>query len=255
MKITSSKLSAVSPPTWKRYPGVSLLYDAPGSAAVSGLAPLETLGPAGPEGVLYDRLRDVAEALVGQARAAGAELCLVPPSTYHVTLCDGVNEGSRAHVPEGRREEVARTLDELPDSLLWANGVMRLLRDPEIRWSVWTDPVTFRVQGLSVWGHALTARLVPAGTPSQAAMSRHAKARTELVERLRVQVGAETQAWRPHVTLAYFANEDHAAHARTALLPRWQELARERTAQASVTFRSASVYGFTDMVSYWRLGS
>lgn len=255
VKITNTKLSGIAPPVWKSYRGVSVLYDGPGCAALGGVEPLEELATArSRDDRLYRTLRTVADDLAADARSTGAELCLLPLRTYHVTLCDGVDEGARARARQDRRGEVGATLDELPDSLLWPNRVMRSLREPEIRWAVWQAPITFRVAGVGAWGHALVARLIPAGERSMAAKARHEAARSDLVASLRARLGVEVQPWRPHVTLGYFANHEDAARVRDELVPGWQGLVRARTEGATITFRSASVYGFTDMVSFWRLG-
>lgn len=252
--ITNPKVSSVAPFAWEPYPGVSILYDHPGSAALSGV---ELLGAASAAGhsdqSLYRRLREVAEAIARPTRPDEGGLCPLPRYAYHVTLCDGINEGTRAQAHSEIRPEVERTLEGLPDSLLWANRVMRLLRDPELRWSVWRNPVTFRVQGLSVWGHVLVANLEPADDWSLAAKGSHEASRSEFVARLRTRLGVRIQDWRPHLSLGYFANEHVAARARDRVLPVWQEEVRERTEGLSVTFRSASVYAFTDMISFWRL--
>lgn len=252
--ITNPKVSSVAPLAWKPYAGVSLLYDHPGSAALSGLEPLGAASPPGyGDQSLYCRLREVAEAIARPTRPDEGGLCPLPRYAYHVTLCDGINEGTRSHVHPETRPEVERTLNGLPDSLLWANPVMRLLRDPELRWSVWSNPITFRVEALSVWGHVLVANLEPADGGSVAAKASHEAVRSEFVARLRSRLGVRIQDWRPHLSLGYFANEHAAARARDRMIPAWQEEVRERTKGLSVTFRSASVYAFTDMISFWRL--
>jgi hypothetical protein len=98
----------------------------------------------------------------------------------------------------------------------------------------------------------LAARLEPAGRSSLAALERVAQARTELSDDLWAELGLRTQAWRPHVSLGYFPNRS-AAKAATATLPRWNQTLATRPS-ATMTFEAASVYGFTDMVSFLRLG-
>lgn len=252
--ITNPKVSGVAPLAWRPYPGLSVLYDHPASAALSGIEPLGAASPPGyGDQPLYRRLREVAEGIAGPTRPDEGGLCPLPRYAYHVTLCDAVNEGTRAHVHPEIRPEVERALDALPDSLLWASGVMRLLRDPELSWSVWSNPVTFRVEALSVWGHVLVANLGPADEASVAAQASHEAARSEFAARLHARLGVRTQAWRPHLSLGYFANEHAAARARDRLIPEWQDDVRARTEGLSVTFRSASLYAFTDMINFWRL--
>jgi hypothetical protein len=255
VRITNPKLSGVAPTRWTPYPGISVLYDVPGCAAVGGVEPLERLARARDrDDRLYQHLRALAVEIGSAARTEGIEVALVPWRTYHVTLCDMVNVGNRTRVRADQQPEVARTLDALPDSLLWANSVMRVLLDPEVPWSVWADPVSFQVAGLEVWGQALVAPLSPVGYRSVAAAARHEAARSALAAQLRTRLDVQVQPWRPHVTVGYLANEDDAARARDSLVPRWRSSVRERAMGSSVTFRSASIHGFTDMVSFWRLG-
>lgn len=251
--ITNPKLSSVVPDGWRSYPGLSVLYDNPGCSALSGLEPLGALSAGCPPQPLYRRLRVIADELESSPEAAHMELYTLPRHAYHVTLCDGVNAGTRTHVRPAFRQEVGRTLDELPDSLLWGNALMRILQDRELSWSVWSHPITFRVEALHVWGQVLAASLGPADEESVAAKAKHEASRSGLAERLRSQVGLQVQQWRPHVSLGYFANEKAAARARDHVIPPWHEYARERTEGLSITFRSAAVYGFTDMVRFWRL--
>lgn len=252
--ITTPKLSRVSPPVWSAYPGVSVLYTDPGSAALSGIEPLETSSRATHgDRRLYDSVHGLAEEIDSALSARGEAFCKLPRHTYHVTLCDSVNQGTRSEVHREARDEVTRTLDHLPDSLLWTTELLRLLRDRDLHWTVRSRPISFRVETLHVWGHVLVASLEPADHPSMAAKAAHEACRADVVTRLHTRLGVQVQPWRPHVTLGYFPNEDAASRARAHELPAWQAHARERTEGLSVTFRSASVYGFADMVTFWRL--
>lgn len=255
MRITSSKLAGLEPTSWRPYRGLSLLYDAPGCAAVGGVERLERLAATSDaDDGLLRQLVEVSERLDTAARQAGLGLGMLPPSTYHVTLSDAVHEGVMDQVHAGRRDEVAATLSGLPDSLLWPGGVLGVLRDPGLLWRVWRDPVTYRADRLDVRGHALVVGVVPADERSRGARDRHAAARRDFAERLRSRLGIVVPEWRPHLTLGYFADEQDATRARDALLPAWQDVLRVHAGEATVTFRAAAVHGFTDLATFWRLG-
>lgn len=252
--ITTAKLRSVDPPEWAAYPGLSLLYDDPDSVALSGLEPLDARSWSDERDKrLYDCLRAVTDELRASAPWEAGQFCPLPRRTYHVTLCDGVNRGNLAQVRPDVRHEATWTLEGLPDSLLWTGAVRRLLGDPEIAWHVWAAPVSFRAEALVVWGHVLAASLAPADEASVAAKAAHERARAHLAQRLTARLGVSVPAWRPHVSLGYFANDRTAARAGELVIPRWQERLRERAAGLTVTFRSASLHGFTDMLSFWRL--
>lgn len=247
------KLDRVQPTVWGSFRGLSLLYDLPGSAALNGVVTLEQLASTtAPPPALYQRLGELAEGFAQDAREAQVAWAPLPRHSYHVTLCDAVNDGNRSQVHPQRRDEVAATLRAVPDSLHWSNGVVRLLREPELRWSVWRAPVTFAFEDLHVWGHALVARLAPLDAPSRAALASHRTAREELVARLRTRLGVAGGPWRPHLTLGYCADDGAAAHLEDTLLPAWRARARAGARGATVRSSSASLYAFTDMASFWR---
>jgi hypothetical protein len=253
MNVTNPKLTAVEPTAWAPFPGISLLYDDAGCSSSQGLQSLERLAVVtARDDELYRRLHD---AVQEAGLRDGVELSLLPVDSYHVTLCDAVNHGNRGQVRGPYRHLVDDTLGDLPDALLRANELMALMRDPELPWSVQRDPARFRVDGLEVRGHALVARLTPSNQRSIAAVSCHEAARELFANRLHTRLGIDVQPWRPHVTLGYLANDDLAARLRDRFLDRWQSETLERTDGASARFVSASVYGFTDMASFWRLAA
>lgn len=253
MNLTNPKLAAVEPTAWARFPGMSLLYDDAGCSSSHGLQSLERLAVvADRDDELYRRLHDAVEEA---ALRDDVGLNLLPVHSYHVTLCDVVNHGNREHVRAPYRGLVDDTLEDLPDGLLWSNDLMALMRDPEPSWSVQSDPVRFRVEGLEVRGYALVARLTPSNQRSVAAVSRHEAARERFASRVHTRLGLDVQSWRPHVTLGYLANDDLAAQLGDRVLDRWQAETLERIDGATVRFVSASVYGFTDMARFWRLGT
>ena len=253
VKITNRKLRSVAPTVWRAFRGVSLLYDRPGGAGSFGLERLERLPTGHDRGDrLYRELHGLAVEFAAAVGADGVPVALMPRGTYHVTVCDALNDGNLAQVREERRPEASALLEALPDSLLWSSRLVRLLRDRELPCSVWTDPVTYRVAGLEVRGSALVAAL-EASEGHEAVHARHGLARGAFASRLEAELDLPVPAWQPHLTLGYVANDDDARRTRTAVAG-WQATVRSRTAGLEVTFPSASLYGFTDMVSFWRRG-
>lgn len=253
MNVTNPKLSSVEPTAWAPYPGMSLLYDDAGCVSSQGVQSLERLAVvAARDDELYRRLGD---AVQEAGLRDGAGLSLLPVHSYHVTLCDVVNHGNRGRVRAPYRRLVDDSLGDLPDGLLRTDDLMWLMRDPEPAWSVRSDPVRFRVDGLDIRGHALVARLTPTSRRSTAAVSHHEAARERFAGRLHTLLGIDVQPWRPHVTLGYLPNDDLAAQASGHFLDRWQAETLERVDGATIGFVSASVYAFTDMASFWRLGT
>lgn len=252
-RITNPKVATLEP-TWRRYRGVSVLFDNPGTPTPPGVCALTELPVDNPPRQrLYDELADlVAEVDTGQMRDRYG-FCPLPRNTYHVTVCEGPNERSAADVPGAHRAAVASVLDELPGSLDRMPTALRFLRGAELPAAVAANPVTFGAAGIVIWGHVLAARLEPADAPARLAIERLRRARADLDHQLRDRLGLGAQPWRPHVSLGYFANRA-GADAAARPLAQWNRSLAARP-RPTITFTSAAVYGFTDMVSFFRLGS
>jgi hypothetical protein len=251
-RITNPKVLDLAP-TWRRYRGLSVLFDNPGTRLGTGVLPLEHIPVNDPDQQrLYDNLADVVASIDVDDLREQYGFCPLPRYSYHVTVCDGPNERDidRSTVP--RRAAVAAVVDGLPDSLDQVSSALGFLHQARVLPTVAAEPVTFVATGIAIWGHVLAAQLEPAGQSARDALERIAQARAELSDDLQAHLGLLTQAWRPHVSLGYFPNRS-AAEAATATLPGWQQ-ALTAQPQPAIAFSSAAVYGFTDMISFFRLG-
>jgi hypothetical protein len=252
-RITNPKVLDLAP-TWRRYRGLSVLFDNPGTRVGTGVVPLENIPVDDPEQQrLYDNLADVVASIDTDDMRERYGFCPLPRYSYHVTVCDGPNERDidRSTVP--RRAAVAAVVDGLPNSLDQVSSLLAFLHQARVLPTVAAAPVTFVATGIAIWGHVLAAQLQPAGESAREALDRIARARAELSDDLQAHLGLQTQTWRPHVSLGYFPNRS-AAESATATLTRWQQSLTAQP-QPTITFSSAAVYGFTDMISFFRLGS
>lgn len=252
MRITNPKLATLDP-AWRRYRGLSVLFDNPGSRPGPGITALEDVPVGdGQRQTLYDVLAGVVGDADPERMRDGYGFCPLPRYSYHVTVCDGPNEHAIAGATSPDGAVAAALIAELPDSLDRATAQLRWLCRSPLLGAVAANAVTLAVSDVVIWGHVLAARLVPVDTQAQGALDRIAQARAALVDQLESRLGLQTQAWRPHVSLGYFANR-RSAKAATATLPQWRRaLAAQRT--PPIRFASAAVYGFTDMASFYRLG-
>lgn len=239
-------------PTWGSFAGLSVLYDNPGTVLSPGLQRIDALPVADEAGQqLYDALEQVVATLSdGPLRRRG--FCPLPRATYHVTVCDGVNDSVVTSVASPHRATVRDLLDDLPDSLLRPSLPAHLLRGCDLLPAVRATPCRLRVRELWIGQYVLAAGLEVADERSRRALGAHREARQRLAGQLRSVLGVSTQTWRPHVSLGYFTNLDEAAAARDALAGIADRVVGAGTDGLTATFRSASVYGFTDMVTYWR---
>jgi hypothetical protein len=252
VRITNPKVATLGP-TWRRYRGVSVLFDNPGTRLGAGVTPLEDIPVDDPDQQrLYDNLADVVANADPEDMRQRYGFCPLPRYTYHVTVCDGPNERDIDRSTAPGRATVAAVVDELPDSLERVSTALGFLCRARVLHTIASDPVTLVATSVAIWGHVLAARLEPAGESARTALEHIARARAELSDDLQARLGLLTQSWRPHVSLGYFPNRS-AAEAATASLARWHRTLSAQP-QPTITFSSAAVYGFTDMISFFRLG-
>jgi hypothetical protein len=243
LDITNAKVASLVP-TWRRYHGVSVLFDNPGTRPPRGVVPLVDIPVINPQlQRLYDGLARAVTNL-DEAWRNRHGLCLLPRHSYHVTVCDGPNQHSRVSCVSALLEGLPTSLDRLPRCLAVMTGARVLAVVPD-------NPVTLAVSEIVVWGHVLAARLLSVDSNSEGALDRIAAARVELTDDLWTELRLRTQWWRPHVSLGYFPNRDAASAAGEALPPAC--LGLPAALDTSITFASAAVYGFTDMASFFRV--
>ena len=248
--ITNRKVAGLEP-TWRTWRGVSVLLDNP------GLPPGRRLEDATAAGVPEQRLYDDLSVLVDAARPAALRMdygfCPLPRSTYHVTVCDGPNEEelTRADAPDAA--EVAALLASLPDSLAQVPAALAFAGPGALLRTVEDNPVTVAAREVVIWGSVLAVRLIAADESSAVALEQITAARKAVADAFNDALGIAANPWRPHVSLGYFANRDGADRARENLAEWNRRLAASEP--APITYRSAALYGFADMVSFFRVGS
>lgn len=245
--VTNPKLATLAP-TWRRYPGVSVLLDNPGQRRPRGVWPLPALAVDEPDRqLLYDQLAAVVALAGTDEMRTRYGFCPLPRDTYHVTAWDGPNAQALTALPEPVRNPVARLLADLPDSLAHPPAELApVLRSPLL--GELPGPITCTAGRVLVAGQVLAVRLALTGQGAGAVLDAVVAARAELADRL----GMDDRPWWPHVSLGYFANPD-VARAASVTLPAWDRWLATR-ATAAIEFGSAALYGFTDMVSWFRLG-
>lgn len=248
--ITNDKVAGFVP-RWAGFRGFSLLFDPPGD----GFAPL---GPclrlacdvAGDAALgFYSALCDGLARLDPDLLTAAYLFCPLPTPSYHVTVWDGANDGNRTLVAPDRRPALESLLAGLPDALALPHEMTApALASPLVRRPDWD--IEFRFSRLAIRG-ALVARLAPTEA-SQGAYAEFVAERHRLNDSFDESFGiAAYEDYTPHVSLGYFANREGAQAARPCL-PDWNALFEERMRGLTLTCRRASLYGFTDMATFFK---
>ena len=250
--ITNEKVAGFIP-RWADFRGFSILFD-PSGDGLTPDGPCLTLAcdvEADPTLSFYRALRGSLTRLNTDLLTAAYLFCPLPPPFYHVTVWDGANDGNKSLVAPDRRPALDRLLAGLPDALTLPHEMTApALGSPLIRRQDWD--IEFRFDCLMIWGGVVTvARLSPTDV-SQGAFAEFVAERRRLNESYQEAFGIRaSQNYTPHVSLGYFANREGAQMARPSL-PNWNALFAERMQSLTLTSRQASLYGFTDMATFFK---
>lgn len=178
--------------------------------------------------------------------------CSLPSHSYHVTVWDGLNDGNVRDVFHQYRPGGENFLAGLPSSFLTDKTFTGEVDDsPLITREDWA--IRFKFDRLLKWSNkVLVARLVPADQDSERELRIVVENRQNLTARFRERFGIETiNDYSPHVSLGYFANAQYA-QLSTSQISRWTDLIKEETGDLTVAFTSISLYGFTDMATFFK---
>jgi len=249
IKITQSKIAGLTP-RWAPFPGFSFLFDSPLATFLAGEG-IETLA--------CDLERDAELEFYRRAEAGFRALdldrllnefgvCALPPASYHVTAFDVVNVGDRSRITPEALPELDTTLARLPSKEAFRQDLLTLARGSDIGQGEWN--LAFRYEDLCHWGMGISIGLAPL---DDSEFARFVEARTNLSRTYRALYGiGASEKFSPHVSLAYFMNPEGAEMARSQMAD-WDAVVRAAVGDQTIVFQSASLYGFTDMATFFRL--
>jgi 2'-5' RNA ligase len=243
---------------FKRYPGFSLLFDNPGEQHMLSiweagkLLKLNTAIDSGSESELYRHLRDGLGEIGLFTNDNPYLFFVLPPSTYHVTVWDGFNEGNKQSAFPSYHQEIFEFFEGLPLSLMFDNPFSRSIKASPLLQKRWD--IQFEFKKLSIWGNvSLVVQLKPSNPSSESQFAEIEAHRSELYRRFEKEFGLTRwyPEFSPHITLGYFGNEEGVkkAHLR---VQEWNNSLLKIASDASIQFSSIGFYGFTDMVNFFR---
>ena len=256
ISITNAKVAGFVP-RWTAFRGFSLLWDNPGQCLARSGQRLDLACDvdADTELSFYKTLRDSLNALDVNLLTNAYLFCPLPPPSYHVTLWDGGNDGNTAKVLPAQHPLLQDFLTRLPNSILTPNPITDVpAASPLVTRQDWN--VRFRFNSLFKWGNSvLVAGLAPVDDAAANVIAGISDERRRLNAQYQQAYGiGSSDNYGPHVSLGYFANREHAQLA-TSCLPDWNRLFVERMHSQTLTFQHASVYGFTDMATFFKVAS
>ena len=251
--ITNPKLISLEP-GWRTYRGFSLLFDNPGGGPTPTEAGLLKLNCQPHESLaLYKAFGPFLQEIKLQQLQDEFSFCPLPFYSYHVTVWDGLNEGNIPYLEEDDQTNLRSYLENMPDSLLAPNQFTSAAHQSPLARQAWQ--IELVCTGLAKWSNqSLVALLGPKDRKSQEVFEQISDHRRQLNAYYRETFGVKMRdGYHPHVTLGYFANQDMAAGA-TPYLEMWETSLRDSVAGLKIVFSTISLYGFDDMVTFYKKG-
>jgi hypothetical protein len=253
--ITNPKVAGFVP-QWAPFRGFSVLFDNSDASLVGAGSLKQLAGDVDNDPALgfYRALRDAITGLDLRVLRHTYLFCPLPSLSYHVTVWDGANDGSLNSGTPSQRQVFEHLIADLPQAFSQPHPLIQLVAESElVRRKDWN--IQFCFNRLQLIGHTvLLAELAPADSEAELRMQELVSARRALSVATQASYGISPyERFWPHVSLGYFANHELAQLAMPCV-PLWDALFRERLANQRLTFSSASIYGFSDMATFFRAG-
>lgn len=259
----ASKVEAVIPkivpqPNWKSFTGFSYLFDNPGSPIIThedhkhiSMISIGNLSAPGLE--LYEALDTAAKEMDPEILASNFNLFLLPSSTYHVTVWDGLNINNIENLSSSpiynqfidyfkdAFKSSAENWPPLSAKLDFGNRFENI------------GTIRFKFNALQSRGDTvLVADLIPADQESNEQLYEIIEKRKELDKRFEGYGKRLNADLRPHVAIGYFADKALARKAKSQRMDEWRRLFLRETSDCIIEFNGISLYAFTDMVTYFK---
>lgn len=232
--VENPKVSATG---WAPLPGWTVLFD-----RLNGVPLVPYDASAGGEHALHEgqAVTDLGEML---RREGGEDVAVLPYSTHHVTVCDGIHERMLQGAPRKTDVRVLRTgdVDQFPAPLVDALAALLAAAAPG---------GTFSVADVERRNFAIVVGVEPVDDPTRKVVADISEARATFLDVLGDVLGRDLSApWEPHITLGYLRRRPPSADLE-ALVGRLDEAARASTTW--IELAGAGFYRFRDMNSFRR---
>lgn len=260
----SSKVEAIWPkiapkPNWKWFPGFSYLFDNPGSSLkahkdIKQISMISIDKLSAPELKLYKALDTAMKKIDPEEVARDFELFLLPSSTYHVTVWDGLNI---SNIEGPASSPIYKKFNSYFKDAFKSSVEIWPPLSEELEFGNHFDnmgTIRFKFDALKSRGDTvLIADLEPADPASDKQLSEIIKQRDKLDKRFKDYGKPLNVELRPHVAIGYFANKRLAVNVRYQKMDEWRETFLHETSDCIIEFSSISLYAFTDMLTYFKI--
>ena len=255
--ISNNKVAGFNP-RWAQFPGFSLLFDNPGQGFTLMAPDLLKLDcPVAQSSrddglVLYRSLTQALRQFNLDRLVNNYLFCPLPPYSYHVTVWDGLNTDNRGSVLSPHQEQITQFLENMPDSFSADALFSPIINESELV-NGRDLTISYQFDHLYKWGNiGLVCALTPASDTDRQTHEHITTLRHRLYEKFGTQFGGVNEwPFTPHISLGYFANAE-LAEQTTPHVEDWHEIVQQKAAGQTITFNNISLYGFTDMATFFK---
>lgn len=256
LKITNTKVGAFDV-RWAHFSGFTILFNNPGNNCFrqrdSGVFDLANDIYRDPSLNFYKILHENLTKLGIDSLTNRFLFCPLSSTSYHVTLFSGLNCRNVLQMDSDYRPMVENWLTTLPDSFLnTPKEILELAEmSPLCAKNDWN--INFRFNGLSIWNDSVLVATLRPDENSLLQFEQLSEERRQLKQKYydRFHVFTESDVFRPHASLGYFANEEGARKA-VEFVDQWNTLFVDALQDEILTFNNASIYGLSDMITFYK---
>ncbi|UJR11348.1 hypothetical protein I4U23_015529 [Adineta vaga] len=181
--------------------------------------------------------------------------CALPPTTYHVTLWGGLNIRHISQIDLQHRPIVESFLSDLPESLcdISADDILQLpsmsLLCTKRNWDI-----NFCFDRLAIWNDTVLVAVLRPESNSVSGFEQLSEERRQLNKQVNDRFGVitDSEIYKPHVSLGYFANKEGAQKALD-FVDDWNKWFNDALKSTVLSFQNASIYGLTDMITFFKM--
>jgi hypothetical protein len=257
LKVLPDPPAYVPRPMWQPFPGFSFLFDNPGNSlkSMGQYQKIHVDETCISEIDLYAKLSQAVSHIDANALAQRFNFFALPPSTYHVTVWDGINRGIEDRLAPEVRDQFRNH---------FANGIDGVLASwppfgDHSNYSNWFDSVgtiRLRYRGLRARGSTVLVVELEAD-PADSASCKEFEALCRLREDLDGYFAEnykkiENNPLRPHVAIGYFADFNLGNSALFRHMDAWMAEFDRIASGSVIEFKRIGLYAFSDMVTYFK---
>jgi hypothetical protein len=239
---------------WAPFRGFSLLFDNPDQEQKDKKGKFRKLDSnvdGNPNLRFYQRLRNALYELDMQWLVNETSFCPLPPSTYHITVWDGLNDGNHDQVQPIFQKDLSSFFSHLPGSMKEGEHFLEPVYKSALLGSEGPS-ITCRFGQIVNWGNTVIVcrpDILPEGSKVYDWITEERKGLSDIyLERFGIPMANN---WFPHITLGYFANQP-AASQTMSKIDSWSDQIKERMEGLTISYNQIGLYSFTDMATFFR---